>query len=320
MLTDSFPYEGAWQDSVYAPDLEGVRRELWAAWDRLLTGLPDTLFHYTTIEGLIGIIQSQRIWATNARYLNDASELRYAADLIEDRINDRRQFVSAEFWKKYYARVLEQFEFFGYLQDYYVSCFCTKPDLLSQWMSYSGRGGGYAIGIRVEELGEDDHLKARLRRVLYDRDRQTTIVDEALKRVEHLVLTFDTERDLDGPELQFFCTFLVDRFVDCLFGFKDSAFAEEEEWRVVVARSTLPSPDSDLRFRSAMGMAVPYVAINLCPVDGPYPGRLPIEKVVIGPTVSQLLARDGIKMLLDSASCSNAQVELSRIPLRDWRS
>lgn len=35
------------------------------------------LFHYTNAEGLIGIIESQSIWATHYAYLNDSEEIRH---------------------------------------------------------------------------------------------------------------------------------------------------------------------------------------------------------------------------------------------------
>ncbi|KQV50324.1 hypothetical protein ASC95_13135 [Pelomonas sp. Root1217] len=40
------------------------------------------LFHYTTSAGLLGIVQSGSIWATEARYLNDATELSNALERI----------------------------------------------------------------------------------------------------------------------------------------------------------------------------------------------------------------------------------------------
>lgn len=35
------------------------------------------LFHYTNAKGLIGIIESQSIWATHYAYLNDSEEIRH---------------------------------------------------------------------------------------------------------------------------------------------------------------------------------------------------------------------------------------------------
>jgi hypothetical protein len=43
--------------------------------------VPPLLYHYTDATGLLGIVQSRAIWATHIRYLNDAQEFDYAADL-----------------------------------------------------------------------------------------------------------------------------------------------------------------------------------------------------------------------------------------------
>jgi hypothetical protein len=49
------------------------------------------LYHYTTIEGLKGILESEEIWATDVDYLNDGSEYVYAERFIEDVLTDLAQ-------------------------------------------------------------------------------------------------------------------------------------------------------------------------------------------------------------------------------------
>jgi len=46
----------------------------------------NNLWHYTTLEGLMGILKSQRLWATDYRHLNDSSELEYAKSILEDEL------------------------------------------------------------------------------------------------------------------------------------------------------------------------------------------------------------------------------------------
>jgi hypothetical protein len=42
------------------------------------------LYHYTSGEGLVGIIESGELWITQASCLNDATEVRYAAAVLLD--------------------------------------------------------------------------------------------------------------------------------------------------------------------------------------------------------------------------------------------
>jgi hypothetical protein len=44
----------------------------------------DTLFHYTTAAGLLGILNTANIWATDLRFLNDVQEAVYAYDIAVD--------------------------------------------------------------------------------------------------------------------------------------------------------------------------------------------------------------------------------------------
>ncbi len=45
---------------------------------------PQRLHHYTTLNGLLGITASHSLWASDVRYMNDASELSYAADFVAE--------------------------------------------------------------------------------------------------------------------------------------------------------------------------------------------------------------------------------------------
>jgi|CXWL01.1.fsa_nt_gi archaellum component FlaF (FlaF/FlaG flagellin family) len=52
------------------------------------------LFHYTNAKGLIGIIESQSIWATDYRYLNDSTEIKF---FLQDYLSDLLRPISEEF-------------------------------------------------------------------------------------------------------------------------------------------------------------------------------------------------------------------------------
>src|SRR5262245_31729354 len=58
------------------------------AWRARHSKPPAVLYHYTTAQGLHGMLTSGRVWATNVGFLNDPSEMRYAARLIRDVIKE----------------------------------------------------------------------------------------------------------------------------------------------------------------------------------------------------------------------------------------
>jgi hypothetical protein len=49
---------------------------------------PECLYHYTSAEGLFGILQNRRIRATDCAFLNEASEIRYSGRELIRRMTD----------------------------------------------------------------------------------------------------------------------------------------------------------------------------------------------------------------------------------------
>jgi hypothetical protein len=61
---------------------------------------PEILYHYTTREGLLGILRSRTVWATSIRFLNDASEYTYAQSKFIEKLREIRQRISPMYSKE----------------------------------------------------------------------------------------------------------------------------------------------------------------------------------------------------------------------------
>jgi hypothetical protein len=73
------------------------------------------------------------------------------------------------------------------------------------------------------------------------------------------------------------------RVANFIFSYKHSTFSEEREWRLV---SLQASNDSKrLGFRPGNGFLVPYIGLELHWKVGPNIGKLPISKIILGPTL-----------------------------------
>ena len=104
---------------------------------------PRLLFHYTSTEGLIKIVESGEIWATSIRHLSDASEYLYTLDLVVEAGGPLTDYVAFGYVFSYEREVAKECG---------AAPLCTaslteKEDLLSQWRAYCPPGGGYSIGI-----------------------------------------------------------------------------------------------------------------------------------------------------------------------------
>jgi hypothetical protein len=51
---------------------------------------PETLYHYTTQDGVLGIVRSGELWATNVQYMNDRREFFLALETAAERLKKLR--------------------------------------------------------------------------------------------------------------------------------------------------------------------------------------------------------------------------------------
>ncbi len=133
--------------------------------------LPALLFHYTNSTGLLGILSSARIWATNYRFLNDSAEILYATAIFEAAVQELAERVDSDVIAVFLDRTRATANAFDGMFDCYVACFCERDDLLNQWRVYASAGGGFALGLDPKQIGMRWHdlrpypCSARLRRM-----------------------------------------------------------------------------------------------------------------------------------------------------------
>jgi hypothetical protein len=125
------------------------------------------LYHYTSDAGFHGIIESDRIWATHVRFLNDYTEFRQAFnELYVEALTDAfraelpsnieataRSVIEGVLSKRNHGGILRVIEDSGSAMDAFVCSFSTLPqpgadpgDRLSQWRGYSQSTQGFSLG------------------------------------------------------------------------------------------------------------------------------------------------------------------------------
>src|SRR5438105_13262936 len=127
-------------------EFERLRVRLWKKLLKRHSSLPPALFHYTDRAGLQGILTSGRLWATNARHLNDTSELEYACDLVDSVLQNRLKCASSRVVATFLDDAYYTYSAYEALYAVFVTSFCSAGNELSQWRAYAGDGEGYSIG------------------------------------------------------------------------------------------------------------------------------------------------------------------------------
>ncbi len=260
---------------------------------------PPELFHYTTPEGFIGIVTSKTLWASDMLSLNDASEAEYPQRVITAIFDQLRFPPEHSLAFEAFKTQLVEYTFRGYTP--FVTCFCENGDLLSQWRGYGNQGEGFSLGFSVPWLISLEKRGFRLQRVIYDRRQQEMLIHEFLTMAFSLV-----PKDHLSPEDEVtFWKIAAACLAPWFVMFKDAAFQEEREWRIVNANP----PNTMMQFRRAGNRIVPYVNILIDRPDA-------VTRVIRGPYFSGTDKRGAYLMLVFHNFMVAAAVKESQVPLR----
>ena len=266
-----------------------------------------TLYHYTTQAGLLGILDSKEIWASEIQYLNDATEFRNGLDVVGaelrkrlDELDSREGGIRGEGLFRELT-TLDEIDV-----DVFVLSLTENGDDLSQWRAYGGKHSGFALGFDIERLCQlaSEH-QFSLDRCLYESPEQgllaATIVDSALAWISA------GDRMTSRRRREFRRAMIKTAPL-----LKHYSFGEEREWRLVHASHAV-NP-AKVAFRSGPSTIIPYYKLSLCGASG----SSPLCSVTVGPTPHGDLALRSVSALLSARGFKGVTVHQSEIPLRTW--
>lgn len=276
--------------------------------------VPEILYHYTTQEGLLGIVQKDEIWCTKIHYLNDEKEFSLALKIAHEYLVELKDKSSSEKEIEKINFLIKKVDSIE-LVNVCVCSFSEKGDLLSQWRAYGGERSGFSIGFDTETLkkmgSKSDFL---LVRCIYEPKIQKKLISDLID--DKLKQDFQTggwEVDPDRPR-----TFIAlpqdHEFAQNLTTLapiiKDQAFSEEQEWRLI--SRALSCTHANFTFRTGLSMITPFFKLKL---DNDHC----IKKIIVGPTPHLRLSVKGTETLLASKDLlQNIKVKESLIPYRNW--
>src|SRR5690348_14647947 len=95
---------------------------------------PDLVWHYTSAEGLLGILNSGHLWATHIQYLDDPQEMVYGTRLLDSVIDDLlKAGQHSSYMQEWLKWISIGQNFQAVADDVFVTCFCSAKNLLPQW-------------------------------------------------------------------------------------------------------------------------------------------------------------------------------------------
>ncbi|MGC2238492.1 MAG: DUF2971 domain-containing protein [Pyrinomonadaceae bacterium] len=268
-----------------------------------LGGGVNSLYHYTDLGGLKGIIESKDIWLTNSRYSNDDDEITYGYGIVKGVIEEK---IKANPGEKDFLKQLSELIKEPPEDGIYTCSFCRKDNLLSQWRGYGANGTGVSIKFNPhlfdDVLGMDSPKGLiRMWQVFYDIKVQKRIIRRAIDFFGGKPVSPEDRLRQTADAIQFFIP-----------TFKHAGFKEEKECRMIFT----PPPDFDTKpsFRVARGMLIPYFPLQ--EIVKPIPFSLPITGIRIGPSMNKLLNKQSVTTLLNKNGYGRIAVKNADIPYR----
>jgi len=290
---------------------------------------PQTLYHFTSVEGLLGILSERTLRLTRAVCSNDAREVRYmveeariAAEVLMDmdgesaslsdgaravltklldRLNDDRAGWQGD-------RSLQHSVVFDMcLPDPYVACFCadSNPGIV-HWGHYGLAGEGFALEVDSTLLPEP--WRDRFIRVRYD-------IGDHLRAVSEIVVQQVVARESSGvspcqSQTADSASAIADRMESAIraisVAMKDSVFEPENEWRV----TWLQEVDGELpiKLRGSGTELISYVEMPL-PLAA-------IRRIILGTKRDLRRSAGSLASYLRGQGVGHIEIVESRIPFR----
>lgn len=290
----------------------------------------DKLYHYTTAEGVQGIVESREFIATKSDFLNDKLEFQYAVEVME-RLTEK-YIVNEPLRNRFFSALKQEIDRLGIItpscaadgtceeddMSFYVVAFSKSQNNALLWAEFT-EFRGYCLEFDYEKLVEGFQNRVFLHgTVIYDEAEQMNgLLESLLACIRHLIEEgavdlegfFEEEANPSEASLQ---KLVGEMAVVCsvyAMFFKKSFFEGEEEYRFVFPPLSEELQPMKPKFRLLEQIFLPYILVEL---EGE---AVPLESVMVGAKNNSDIAARGMRYFLKTQGIE-IPVLLSDIPLR----
>ncbi len=277
------------------------------------------IYHYTSVDGIIGILRNKELWFTNIYFLNDNQELFYTYKLIDEVTKEIKKELSETFYKKIKARqnyllsedFFEQEKNVWGRHEYYVASFSTDNDSLALWNYYTKSDiTGYNIGFK--DYAFTDHSVAQ-GKVCYEKIKQKEMLKSTiLKHYEQYNNSPNNEKKSVIRDLYY-------NFIIYSLFFKNEKYKIENEYRVVMTVcNSSPDEEKNCYYRHKKGLIIPYIKFDLNKLKSNSTKELRevIDKIKISPINQGKITKYGVTRLAHCADLYDCEITFSEADMK----
>lgn len=269
-----------------------------------------TVYHYTSVDGFLGIVKSKSLWLSDYSYLNDSREMAHGAAIATDVVDEILSLVPDAASSEVLGAWKNQLTSFS--NRVCIASFSEDSDSLAQWRAY----GPIAIGFDIHALALHVN-QSTLQRVEYCEETQRKL---AAIYIHHARSAAARDADLGLFSNIRTAYFRPEQLLEIIAFFKDPGFASEREVRLAYVDNPEVFQDMGFArlpksFRVSRGHILPYVSSTQVLDSAKRDFPLKFTEVVLGPDTDDLLTR-GVREFLDELGLQDVPLRRSSIPFR----
>lgn len=277
------------------------------------------IYHYTSVDGIIGILRNKELWFTNIYFLNDNQELFYTYKLIDEVTKEIKKDLKDAFYKKIKARqnYLLSEDYFDKekdvwgRQEYYVASFSTDEDNLSLWNYYT-KSDTTGYNLCFKDYAFCDHSIAQ-GKVCYSRIEQKQMLKDT-------ILKYNTQYNSspNREKIEIIRDLFYNFIIYSLF-FKNEKYMIENEYRIVMpVCNSSTDEEENCYYRHKKGLIIPYIKFDLNKLKDnatQHLGKI-IDKIKISPLNQGNITKYGVTRLAHCADLYDCEINFSEADMK----
>lgn len=289
------------------------------------------LFHYTSIDGLMGMLHDCTpenpyitLRATHSMYLNDTSEYKFGWEICKKALVDVENELEVKeecrLSNKYFCEErLKDKETMDYVYSTiphtidlgmpYLISLSKNRDCLPMWNTYANGGQGIALGFNKSKLQLRGGFE--IKDCCYANVTDTEFVERYKRIMNHWRSRYKNRERIENSNLAELISG-TDHLAlrDNLLFIKHNAYSYESEIRCVVTRDRENELNDSIKYRSNNKLIIPYIErkidVNI------------LEQIVIGPCADKERMKASLLMFIKDKikDYDRIDIEDSDIPFR----
>lgn len=292
-----------------------------------------SLYHYTRLESLPGIVGENTLWITHSNFLNDKSEINHISRIIDGvimyLIENKKEYNDEYLGYTVYDIIITILKAIGEVykngmliddSDVFILSLTENRNNLNLFTNYAGKDG-IAIGFKnnidgmfLSESMEKYGVIIFNGRVIYDIKEQITILLEDINSLYFEMIVEILEKEINNIDEKIYKDIFKDieailyvKILNYAFFFKNYHFKNEEEYRVVFLVNKEYTNEL-VKYRVREGTIIPYIELKYKKEN--------VSEICISPQNQNDLSQKSIEFFLNGKGYGNVNVFKSDIPFR----